>query len=172
MGSRVQQSNPRPTHDELVRRPLRLSVSYNPDAYGTWHGCSMTSESRHISEWIDRRADEVYGYASDPANLPQWAPGLGRSVEKIDERWFVETSEGRVGFAFVQRNEHSVLDHYVTMPSGEVVYNPMRVIADGSGCEVVFTVRRRPGMSDEDFTADAEAVAADLTRLKRVLEGR
>jgi hypothetical protein len=135
----------------------------------------VTSESRHISEWIDRRTAEVYGYASDPANLPQWAPGLGSSVELINERWFVETSEGRVGFAFVQRNEYGVLDHYVTLPSGEVVYNPMRVIADGTSgtsCEVVFTVRRRQGMSDEDFNADADAVAADLARLKRVLEGR
>jgi hypothetical protein len=48
----------------------------------------------------------------------------------------------------------------------------MRVIADGSGCEVVFTLRRPPGMSDEDFGGDAAAVAADLTRLKQVLEGR
>jgi hypothetical protein len=132
----------------------------------------MTSESRHISEWIDRRPQEVYDYAADPANLPQWAPGLGSSVEKVDGRWYVETSEGRVGFAFVQRNEYGVLDHYVTMPSGEIVYNPMRVIADGSSCEVVFTLRRRPGLSDEDFRADTDAVAADLTRLKRVLEER
>jgi hypothetical protein len=132
----------------------------------------MTSESRHINAWIDRSADEVYDYASDPANVPQWAPGLGSSVEKVDGRWYVETSEGRVGFAFVQRNEYGVLDHYVTMPSGEIVYNPMRVIADGSSCEVVFTLRRRPGPSDEDFRADTDAVAADLTRLKRVLEER
>lgn len=132
----------------------------------------MTSQSRHISEWIDRPADEVYEYASDPANLPQWAPGLGSSVEKVDDQWFVETSEGRVGFAFIQHNEYGVLDHYVTLPSGEVVYNPMRVIADESGCEAVFTLRRRLGMNDEDFGADAAAVAADLTRLKQVLERR
>jgi len=130
----------------------------------------MTSDSVHLSEWIDRRADEVYDYASDPANLPHWAPGLGNSVEKVDERWFVETSEGRVGFAYVERNEYGVLDHHVTLPSGEVVYNPMRVIPDGSRCEVVFTLRRRPEMSDEDFGADVAAVAADLTRLKQVLE--
>jgi len=135
----------------------------------------VTSESRHISEWIDRRTAEVYGYASDPANLPQWAPGLGSSVEQIDERWFVETSDGRVGFAFVQRNEYGVLDHDVSLPSGEVIYNPMRVIADGSNgtsCEVVFTLRRREGVSDEDFNADAATVAADLARLKQVLEER
>jgi hypothetical protein len=56
------------------------------------------------------------------------------------------------------------------MPSGEVGYNPMRVIADERACEVVFTLRRSPGMSDEDFRADAAAVAADLARLKQVLE--
>jgi hypothetical protein len=132
----------------------------------------MTSESRHISEQIARPPDQVYDYAADPANLPQWAPGLGSSVEKIDGQWFVETSQGRVGFAFVQRNEYGVLDHHVTLPSGEVVYIPLRVIADGSGSEVVFTVRRRPGMSDQDFKADADAMAADLSRLRQRLEAR
>jgi hypothetical protein len=48
----------------------------------------------------------------------------------------------------------------------------MRVIPDESGCEVVFTLRRRTGMSDEDFRRDAEAVSADLAALKRVLERR
>ena len=111
----------------------------------------MTRESRHISEWINRPADEVYEYAGTPDNLPQWARGLGSSVEKIDDRWFAQTPEGRVGFAFVRRNEYGVLDHHVTMPSGEVVYNPMRVIADARACEVVFTLRRPAGLSDEDF---------------------
>jgi len=48
----------------------------------------------------------------------------------------------------------------------------MRVIADGPGCEVVFTLRRRPGMGDEDLARDAQAVADDLVTLKRVLERR
>jgi hypothetical protein len=37
-------------------------------------------------------------------------------------------------------------------------------------CEVVFTVRRRPGMTDEQLDADAAAVAADLDTLKRLVE--
>jgi hypothetical protein len=130
----------------------------------------MTSESRHISERIDRPADEFYDYASDPANLPQWAPGLGSSVENVDGQWFVETSMGRVGFAFVERNDHGILDHDVTLPSGEVFYNPMRVIRDGDGSEVVFTLRRASNATDDDFERDAEAVASDLKRLKELLE--
>ena len=61
-----------------------------------------------------------------------------------------------------------MLDHVVRMPSGEAVYNPLRVIPGGVGearCEVVFTVRRRPGMTDAEFDADAAAVAADLATL-------
>jgi hypothetical protein len=130
----------------------------------------MTSESKHLSERINRPAAEVYDYASDPANLPEWAPGLGSSVEQVDGRWFVDTAAGRVGVAFAPRNEYGVLDHDVTLPSGEVIYNPVRVIPDGTGSEVIFTLRRLPGMSDEDFERDAGAVAADLTRLKQVLE--
>lgn len=149
---------------------IRMSVLCNRDAWQACDSSTMPSESKHLTERINRPADEVYDYASDPANLPEWAPGLGSSVEQVDGRWFVDTPGGRVGFAFAPRNGFGVLDHDVTLPSGEIIYNPVRVIADGSGCEVVFTLRRLPGMSDEDFERDADAVAADLTRLKRVLE--
>jgi len=125
--------------------------------------------SRHISTAIDRSAADVYAYASDPANLPAWAAGVGRSIEKVGGQWVADSPMGPVVIAFAERNELGVLDHDVTLSSGETVYNPMRVIADGSGCEVVFTLRRRPGVSDQDFERDAEAVARDLATLKRRL---
>ena len=130
----------------------------------------VPSESRQISESIDRSAADVYDFTSNPANLPRWAHGLGDSVENVDGQWFVETQSGRLAFAFVERNTLGVLDHTVTLPSGDVVYVPMRVVPDGDGCEVVFTVRRPPDVSDEDFARDAGLVQADLTRLKQVLE--
>ena len=45
----------------------------------------------------------------------------------------------------------------------------MRVIANESGSEVVFTVRRRLGMTDDQLKAGADAVVAGLARLKRIL---
>ncbi len=130
----------------------------------------MASESRHLSTYIDRSADEVYAFAADPANLPQWAPGLCTSVEQVDGEWIAETGMGRVVLTFAPTNPFGVLDHDVTMPSGETVHNPMRVTVDGGGSELVFTLRRQPGMSDHDFNRDADAVLSDLTRLKQVLE--
>ncbi|MGI5441144.1 SRPBCC family protein [Streptomyces shenzhenensis] len=129
-------------------------------------------ESRHLSTYVDRSVADVYAYASDPANLPAWALGLGGSIERIDGQWVAQSAPmGRVVVAFVPANDLGVLDHDVTLPSGETVHNPLRVIADGAGSEVVFTLRRRPGTADTEFQRDADMVAADLARLKEVLEG-
>jgi hypothetical protein len=130
----------------------------------------MASESRHLAVSIDRTAAEVYAYASNPANIPEWAPGLGSAVEQVDGTWFVQTPGGRVRLDYAAPNEHFVLDHDVTLPTGETVHNPFRVLPDGEASEVVFSLRRAPGMTDDDFDADAEAVLADLRRLKQIVE--
>ncbi|GAB2656333.1 SRPBCC family protein [Kribbella swartbergensis] len=128
------------------------------------------STSRHLSAHIDRPAQDVYAYASDPANIPEWAAGLGGSIEQVDGEWVAESPMGRVVVKFADSNEYGVLDHDVTLPSGETVHNPMRVIPDGAGCEVVFTLRQRPDMTDDDFARDADAVQADLQTLKTLME--
>jgi hypothetical protein len=131
----------------------------------------MTSRSRHISIGIDRPVAAVYDFAADPLNLPRWAAGLaGSAVERDGDRWFTESPMGRVTFTFTPHNDFGVMDHDVTLPSGETVYNPMRVIRDGDACEVVFTLRQRPGVTDEDFQRDADSVAQDLAALKSLVE--
>jgi hypothetical protein len=77
---------------------------------------------------------------------------------------------GRVVVAFAPSNPFGVLDHDVTLPSGETVRNPVRVIPNGDGCDVVFTLHRRAGVSATAFDADAEAVAADLAALRDLME--
>src|SRR5262245_23536325 len=131
----------------------------------------MTRETRHLSVYIDRPVSQVYAFASDPANLPRWAPGLGNSVVDVDGIWFVETGQGRVRVTFAPHNEYGVLDHEVVTPTGETVYVPLRAIADGDGCEVVFTLRRSASMTDAEFDRDTALVNGDLALLKDVLEG-
>lgn len=117
-------------------------------------------KSRHISEWIDAPPDAVYAFAADRTQLSRWAGGLA------------DPSLGDADVEFAPLNEFGVLDHVVTLPSGQTFYNPMRVLrVDGNTatCEVVFTLRRQPDTSDEQFDADAAAVAADLRRLRDLL---
>ncbi|MFI1988784.1 SRPBCC family protein [Actinoplanes sp. NPDC020271] len=132
----------------------------------------MPTESRHVTEHIDRPARVVYEYAADPANLAHWAPGLGGSVRQEEGRWFVDVpgGGGTAEVVFTGRNDLGVLDHEVHLPGGRIVHIPFRVVADGENAEVVFTVRRAPGMTDDEFDRDAAAVATDLAALKRILE--
>ena len=46
----------------------------------------------------------------------------------------------------------------------------MRVVPNGEGSEFVFTLIRRPGMSDGQFAQDKAAVENDLKTLKDLLE--
>lgn len=130
------------------------------------------TESRHVSTYISRAVGDVYAYAGDPVNLPAWAPGLLKSVEKVDGRWVAESDMGRILLEWTPGNGYGVLDHWVTVPSGETFYNPMRVTAVGEGSEVVFSVRRQVGMTDAEFDRDCAAVQADLHALRDILEQR
>ena len=103
---------------------------------------------------IDRPTLDVYNFVSDPKNLPKWASGL----------------DGAVKVRFAERNKFGVLDHFVTVGSGPEVYVPMRVFPNGEGTEVLLTVFRRDGISDEKFAEDTQWVRRDLEALKELLE--
>ncbi|TFV60705.1 SRPBCC family protein [Mycobacterium sp. PS03-16] len=131
-------------------------------------------ESRHLSVWIDAAPDVVYDFAADPATWPRWAAGLAAGgLRQSAEGWVADSPMGPVTVEFAPANAFGVLDHLVRLPSGEAVYNPLRVVPAGPGerrCEVVFSLRRRAGMTDAEFEADATAVAADLEALRRLVE--
>jgi hypothetical protein len=131
---------------------------------------AATFESRTISIRINRAADMVYDFMSVAENFPKWASGLGKSLTKTDSEWIAETPQGPMKVRFTERNSFGVLDHYVIPQTGVEIYVPMRVISNGTGSEVLFTLFRLSEMSDEKFAEDAEWVKRDLNALKNLLE--
>lgn len=126
--------------------------------------------SRHVARVIRRTPAEVYEFAANPANLPKWAAGLANSPVTIDgDRLLAESPMGQVTVRFVPYNDLGVLDHDVTLPSGTIVNNPVRVLSHPNGAEILFTVRQIE-LSDEEFERDLAMVAEDLKRLAEVLE--
>ncbi len=126
--------------------------------------------TKTLSISIDRHCDEVYEFVSNPANLPQWARGLCRSVRKSNGGWIAETPQAPLKILFTEHNDLGVVDHYVFSPAGEETYVPLRVVPNGTGAEVLFTLFRPPGMTGERFSEDAALVVRDLEALKRLLE--
>ncbi len=112
----------------------------------------------------------AYAFVADPRNLPRWAAGFVKSIERRGDAWVAQTPLGEAIFRFAPANPFGVLDHDVQLPAGNF-HNPMRVIPNGEGCEILFTVLQQPDMSDQQFQADLETIRADLGRLRSVLEG-
>lgn len=116
---------------------------------------------------------KVYEFASNPENLPQWAAGLTKAnLKRSGNEWITSSPMGDIKIRFIEPNSFGVIDHDVTLPSGEVVHNPLRVMKNALGSEIVFTLFRRPEMNDDEFNKDAEMVNKDLLKLKSILESR
>jgi hypothetical protein len=130
----------------------------------------MTFPVKHISISINHSATEVYQFVSKYKNLPLWAAGLSGSIQKEGEDWVANSPMGKIKVKLAPENPFGILDHQVTLPSGETVYNPLRVIPNNKGCEVVFTLYHLPGRTASEFSEDAGMVKKDLERLKQLME--
>ena len=82
----------------------------------------------------------------------------------------MQTAQGAMKIRFAEKNAFGVLDHYVTPTQGSEIYVPMRVLPNGGGSTVIFTLFQLPDMSDEACTKDAQLVEQDLRELKKCLE--
>ncbi|HLD60048.1 MAG TPA: hypothetical protein VI912_03580 [Candidatus Bilamarchaeaceae archaeon] len=116
----------------------------------------MKYKVKHISVYIDLPASRIYNFIYDLNNLSKWATGLSQI--------------GKVKIKFADKNKFWILDHDVTLESGIKIYNPMRVIPNGKGGEVLFSLFQQPNMSKKEFSKDSGFVKKDLKRLKKILE--
>lgn len=125
----------------------------------------MSWPSRHISRFIDKEPSVIGKFLADHRNLPKWAVGLSAGITEENGAVFSESPMGKVKVTFAPGAEHGIFDHDVTLPDGRTFHNPMRVLKNDQGSEVVFTLYRLPGVTDEAYEADAATIAADLDRL-------
>ena len=132
--------------------------------------------ARTVSIPIDAAPDVVYKFVADAFNMARWAPGFCQTIAAdpaVEHGWRITTADGTQARArFVAPNALGIVDHWVALPEAGEVYVPMRVVANEAGSEVLLTVFRQPAMTEAQWDTDAEAVRADLERLKALLEAK
>ena len=132
-----------------------------------------TMQARIIHRSIESDWRAVHAFASRPENMPLWASGLAAGLTRDGDDWIADGGPiGAVRVRFTPENEFGVIDHRVTLPDGLVVDNALRVVPNGTGAEVMFTLLRQPGMDDAAFEADAAHIARDLEALKTLMEDK
>jgi hypothetical protein len=127
-------------------------------------------EVRNVSVSIHRSPRDVYAFISNGENVPRWAAGLGNKIRRAGGDWLAEGPLGNVRVRFAPPNDLGVADHDVALETGVTAHNPIRVIPNGAGSTVIFTLMRLPGVSARQFNQDAKTVEKDLATLKALLE--
>ncbi len=130
-----------------------------------------TCQVEIIHTTITRPWRDVYEFARQPRNMARWAAGLAAGLRQDGDEWIGDGGPlGDIRVRFTPPNGFGVIDHDVTLPGGLTVHNALRVVPNGSGAEVMFTLIRQPEMDDAMFETDAAAVRRDLAALKSLLE--
>ena len=132
-----------------------------------------TLAARIIHRTIRRDWRAVYDFAARPENMPLWASGLAAGLVRDGDDWIADGGPvGNVRVRFAPQNDFGVIDHTVTLPNGLSVENALRVVPNGDGAEVMFTLLRQQDMDDAAFEKDAAHVARDLETLARLMEDK
>ncbi|WP_413990505.1 polyketide cyclase [Labrys okinawensis] len=127
-------------------------------------------EATTLGITIDRSWRELYDAIWEPQFFPKWASGLSQSsLQREGDRWRAKGPEGTVWIRFTPPNEFGIMDHHVDVGGGREVYIPLRVIENGEGAEVILTLFRQQGMSDEKFREDQDWVKRDLEGLRALM---
>lgn len=127
--------------------------------------------SETVSVAVERDAAALYEAFWRPERFPSWASGLSQAALRPGEGgWQADGPEGPITIRFCDHNPFGVMDHWVDLGDGRVVYVPMRIVANGTGSTVTLTLFQYPDMGDEIFASDLDWVRRDLETLKSLAE--
>ena len=116
---------------------------------------------------IQAPPEKVVAFLSDIENWKTWAPWIRSVARSASRDCTLDTDAGIMTVRFVEPNSLGVLDHQVTLATGVSVTNAMRVVANGTGSELVMVLFQWPHISAEDFERDVRAVTDDLARIRQ-----
>ena len=119
---------------------------------------------------IETSPDEVLGFVADGSNLPRWAIGFAKAVERNGEGWIVTTGQGKVPTTITADPSHGTVDFRMDMGAAGDAAAFARVLPNGAGSEFVFTQFQGPDVSDDVFEQLVAAVHHELAALKALLE--
>jgi uncharacterized protein YndB with AHSA1/START domain len=131
----------------------------------------MRSDTQSVT--IEAPVDRVFAMVSDPTRLPEWAIGFAEAVTaRPAGGWTVRTGTGEVALDVESDKARGTVDFHMEPARGTKVVAWSRVVGDDRRSHFLFTQAQSPGMPDEVFDAQVEAVRHELSVLKARLEVR
>ena len=133
-----------------------------------------THDTTTLTVTIDAPVPVIVDDLADPMHHPEWAQeffaGPARRVADGEVEVDVPMMGGPVRFSVVADRDNGLVDLYLApkgAPFGDPV--PVRVIPNGSGSDVLWTLTRPAGAPDAMWEAGLMAMDRELAALRRRL---
>lgn len=128
----------------------------------------MRTDTQTVS--IHSKPAQAMDFLADPMNLPRWAVGFARAVRREGDRFVVTTGGGEVSVRIAADSTLGVVDFFMSPAPGIEIMAASRVVPVGDQVVYVFTQFQAPGMPDDVFSKNIQALKHELTVLKALLE--
>ena len=118
---------------------------------------------------------DVFDFVANPENLPRWAVGFCHSIRRDEEsadRWIVATGHGEITVRYATDRALGVVDFHLSPAPGVETVAYSRVIPNADGAEYIFTQLQAPGMPDDVFDAQVDALREELVVLQALVRAR
>ena len=124
----------------------------------------MSVRSRTIAISVKRKTGDVFEAI---LNLP---PKMAPDAEKRDDDWWSFTTErGPAKLKFFENKQHGILDYQFI--DGEAKWDvPMRVVSSGDSSEILITLIKPEGMSEEVFEKRTKEMEQITQTMKQIIE--
>ncbi len=110
--------------------------------------------SKTLTASLQRDPQAAFEWISDPANLPAWAAMVG-------------SPGGPLRVRFIREDRARVVDILVQVSEGVELTHAIRLVANGEGSEIVWTLVKPEGLSDSAFQDQLRWAANALNVLRK-----
>jgi hypothetical protein len=124
-------------------------------------------KTRTVTEVLNAPKREVFDYLSRIENLPEWATEFARELRFEHGKAKVVNGLGEFYFQISGEPETGVIDMYAGPSEDEMALFPTRVVdVAGGGSAYTFTMFQVPGMPDELFESQYQALLREFENIR------
>jgi RNA recognition motif-containing protein len=127
-----------------------------------------TESSKTLTASLPQDAQVLFVWIADPENLAKWHTSFCRSLRKENGSLIADSPRGPVPVRFIRDDRSLVLDLLTEVTEGIELTNAIRILSNGEGSEMVWTLVKPEGISDSVFHEQLRWAGSALQNLRKV----
>src|SRR5262245_1666122 len=128
----------------------------------------LAMRSRTVTAVLDAPKERVFSYLAEVENLPKWATEFARELKFEHGKAKVVNGLGAFFFEIEAEPQTGVIDMYAGPSEDQLALFPTRVVElPGERSAYTFTMFQAPGMPDDLFASQHEALVREFDNIRR-----